>query len=127
MQLREPTERPGDIPALIDRARRDLDRARDIGEVLRIRDAAEAMRTYTKRRKGLIEAHNRLMCVLALCERKIGVELRKMPKHPPGPAPRKKINSSVEPIPEPPTLPELGLTGMTSNPGAGEGSRRPRS
>ena len=97
------------IPALIDRAKRELDEARDIGAVLRVRDAAEALAGYTKRRKRLLAAHNRLMGILALCERKIGTELAAMRKHPPGPAP--KIGNSAEPIPEePPTLAELGLT-----------------
>ncbi len=91
------------IPALIDRARRDLDKARDIGEVLLIRDAAAALAAFTKKRKGLLGAHNRVIGILALCERRIGTELAAMRKHPPGPSP--KIGNSDAPIyEEPPTL-----------------------
>jgi hypothetical protein len=74
--------------------------------VKEIHDRAEALRVYCRKHDGLMEAGNRLAGITAVCERRIGQELRATQRHPPGPAP--KDPSSTES--DPPTLKELGIS-----------------
>lgn len=63
------------LPALCDEAVRDLGEARDIASVLEIRNRAEAMRVYARKKDAALHAQNRCTQVVALCERRIGKEL----------------------------------------------------
>jgi hypothetical protein len=85
---------PLNVPATIDVIHRQLDEARDIETVLEIHDRAEALHEYCRRHDGLMEAGNRLAGITALCERRIGQELRKLTPHPAGRPPK---NQSAAP------------------------------
>jgi hypothetical protein len=100
---------PLNLPAEIDLIHRQLDQARDIETVLEIHDRAEALREYCKRRDDLLEAGNRLAGITALCERRIGQELRRMPRN----TGAMGIGTSAvgDTDSTPPTLEELGFKG----------------
>ena len=65
------------IPAVIDDIERRLAEARTLPEVTAIRDKAEALRLYAKRRGAAIEAQNGCARVVFLAERQIGAALAK--------------------------------------------------
>jgi len=96
------------LPAEIDRIHGQLNAARDLETVREIHDRAEALRVYCQKHDGLLEAHNRLAGVIALCERRIGQELRATPKNT---GARGVGTSAVEKDDRtPPTLAELGIS-----------------
>jgi transcriptional regulator with XRE-family HTH domain len=68
------------------------------------------MREYCRRRDDLLEVGNRLAGVTALCERRIGQELRRLPKRTGGDAWRAL---SGEPTEGPPSLEDLGFKGSS--------------
>lgn len=65
------------LPALIDDAMRQLDEARGIEGVLKMRDKAEALKVYAHKRNAAVGAQNQCALIVTLCERRIGHELRK--------------------------------------------------
>jgi len=95
------------LPAEIDRITFQLAEARDIETVREIHDRAEALRVYCRKHDGLMEAGNRLAGITALCERRIGQELRSTTLSKGG---RPSKTSSAEEEVSAPTIPELGLT-----------------
>jgi hypothetical protein len=64
-----------------DHPRQHSDQARDIEAVREIKDRAEALRSYCRQRDGMLEASNRLIGIIALCERWIGQELVRTELH----------------------------------------------
>jgi hypothetical protein len=94
------------IPAIIDRIGRQLAEARTLPEVTALRDKAEALRLYAKRRGAAVEAQNGCARVVFLAERQIGTELAKVDLNKGG-RPRKTPTGEVG-VSEP-TLQELGI------------------
>jgi hypothetical protein len=74
---------------------------------LEIRDRAEAFREYCKRRDDLLEAGNRLAGITALCERRIGQELRRLPS---AKGRRTDLLDEAEEVKAVPTRAELGIS-----------------
>ncbi|MBI0432212.1 hypothetical protein, partial [Roseomonas sp. KE0001] len=64
------------ILALCDRAITGLNEARDLEEVIGIRNAAEAFATYARKMKAAVAAKNECELVVLLAEARIGAELR---------------------------------------------------
>jgi hypothetical protein len=76
--------------------------------VKEIHDRAEALRVYCRKHDGLMEAGNRLAGITAVCERRIGQELRAVGlKQGRRPA---ENGTADAPIPAP-TLADLGFEG----------------
>jgi hypothetical protein len=63
------------IPAVVDAIERQLAEARTLPEVKGIRDKAEALRLYARRRGAAVEAQNGCARLVFLAERQIGEEL----------------------------------------------------
>jgi hypothetical protein len=96
--------RPATVAARVVQA----EAARDLETVREIKDRAEALRVYCRKHDGLLEAHNRLAGIIALCERRIGQELRAAPKNT---GARGIGTSAVEKDDRtPPTLAEIGIS-----------------
>lgn len=72
-----PEQRDARIVALCDRAISGLQDARDLEEVMAIRNAAEAFSLYTRKMKAAVEAKNECELVVLLAEARIGAELAK--------------------------------------------------
>jgi hypothetical protein len=85
-------------------------RARDLETVREIRDRAEALRVYCHKHDGLLEAGNRLAGITALCERRIGQELRAAPKAKGGKPYQHGADTPPEAGGVTPTLAELGIS-----------------
>lgn len=64
------------IVALCDVAIARLGEARDVEEVVGLRNAAEAFAVYTRKMKAAVEAQNRCELVVLLAEARIGAELK---------------------------------------------------
>lgn len=65
------------IMALCDGAITRLNDARDVEEVIGLRNAAEAFAVYTRKMKAAVEAQNQCQLVVLLAEARIGAELQK--------------------------------------------------
>jgi hypothetical protein len=114
-QAQEALARPGqpggvEIPAEIDLIQRQVGEARDIETVKEIHDRAEALRVYCRKHDGLMEAGNRLAGITALCERRIGQELRAAPKAKGGKPYQHGADTPPEAGGVTPTLAELGIS-----------------
>ena len=111
-QAQEALARPGqpggvEVPAEIDLIQRQVGEARDIETVKEIHDRAEALRVYCRKHDGLMEAGNRLAGITAVCERRIGQELRRMPS---AQGRRTDLLDGVEEVEAVPTRAELGIS-----------------
>jgi N6-adenosine-specific RNA methylase IME4 len=95
-----------------DKARQELELARNIDEVKLIRDQAEAMRQYIKQQKGSFEMQNQAAEIKLRAERRAGEMLKEQPKNK-GQLYRGDIMSPRE-INPPQTLQELGITSKQS-------------
>jgi hypothetical protein len=78
--------------------------------VREIHDRAEALRVYCRKHDGLMEAGNRLAGITALCERRIGQELRAAPKAKGGKPYQHGADTPPEAGGVTPTLAELGIS-----------------
>lgn len=89
----------------LEEAKRFLAEAKTLEEVSVIRDKAQAVKAYAKRRDLALESINDAAEVKLRAERRMGELLRVMPKHPPGPAKRDRLHDAIEP----PTLADLDI------------------
>lgn len=64
------------IMALCDTAMARLYEARDVEDVIGLRNAAEAFAVYTRKMKAAVEAQNQCQLVVLLAEARIGAELK---------------------------------------------------
>ena len=92
-----------------------LAEARTIEELLQIRDQAEAVRGWARNATRSVE-HAREIANHAAeykirAERRLGQELERMPKHPPGPQPEDRSHD----VTDPPKLADLGGSKMQSS------------
>lgn len=94
----------------IDKARRALEQASTLDDILQIRDKAEAIRCYVKAQKQSLEVQNRAAEIKLRAERKAGELLATMEKQHGSRGVGKKVESrNVTP------LPELGISKMQSS------------
>lgn len=103
------------IVALCDVAIARLGEARDVEEVVGLRNAAEAFAVYTRKMKAAVEAQNRCELVVLLAEARIGAELKAAQERgevaargnpPAGNQHQRDVRS---PDIAPPTLSEIGI------------------
>jgi hypothetical protein len=71
-----PEARDQRIVALCDSAIDGLNEARDLEEVIGIKNAADAFAVYTRKMKAAVEAQNHCQLVVLLAEARIGAELK---------------------------------------------------
>lgn len=94
-------------------ARQLLSEAKNLDDVLHIRDIAEAARVYAQAAKLGLENQNEAAEVKIRAERKAGEMLAQMPKQNGGDAMRARYQDVTEDIP--PTLADLGIEKMQSS------------
>lgn len=97
----------------VSEARALLAEARSLDDVLELRDQAEAMRVYLKRREDASEAHADAWAIAQEANRRLGELCRELPKHPTGGGrPRKDAETSPldGPVSKAGELKRLGLT-----------------
>lgn len=99
--------------AKLDKAALLLSEAKDLNEVKKIRDMAEAARTYAKAAKLGQQAINHATSIKFLAERKMGQMLKETPRASGGQPYRKSTGAEREPVE--PTLSEIGLTKKESS------------
>lgn len=96
------------IVALCDDAIIGLNEARDLDDVLGIRNAAEAFSTYARKLKAAVHAENQCKLVVWLAEERIGRELRAAQDR--GEVAERGANQHVRASDtQPATLPEIGI------------------